>query len=285
MLGSSPRVRGTRGAHGHAVDHGRFIPARAGNAGVLRVSHAAAPVHPRACGERRGGGGAARSGTGSSPRVRGTRRGPRAGRLTRRFIPARAGNASSRSWPTGAPAVHPRACGERGRDADQRTERGGSSPRVRGTLRPRRDRVGWGRFIPARAGNATPTSAPSPPPSVHPRACGERATAISRSRASSGSSPRVRGTHDRDGAAGPRRRFIPARAGNARRDRRGRKRATVHPRACGERTPRIWRATRQSGSSPRVRGTRRWRARSGAPRRFIPARAGNAAAPRAPAPR
>ena len=126
MDGSSPRVRGT-GHRPWALRHDWFIPARAGNRVSRRspdrrvrfiparagnsasLGEQQVPVHPRACGEQAFAGRADASGTGSSPRVRGTvyrhrRRGgtvhPRAcgeqislginGRI-RRFIPARAG--------------------------------------------------------------------------------------------------------------------------------------------------------------------------------------------------
>ena len=71
------------------------------------------------------------------------------------------------------------------------------------------------------------------------------------------------------------RRFIPACAGNGAQPTASSRRATVHPRVCGERALDLRRDGDGIGSSPRVRGT-------GAPRltgvqivRFIPACAGN----------
>ena len=131
------------------------------------------------------------------------------------------------------------------------------------------------RFIPACAGNALRHQLRHPMP-VHPRVCGN--TSISSATFQwRGSSPRVRGTQP---ATSPddRRRFIPARAGNA------------HPAsgmmATSGSSPRV-RGTRArgyglqgvTGSSPRVRGTPRPR-RNDIRGRFIPARAGNAAAVR-----
>jgi hypothetical protein len=50
--GSSPRGRGTRGDDAINADHNRFIPAHAGNARRRAYPTSAAPVHPRAHGER-----------------------------------------------------------------------------------------------------------------------------------------------------------------------------------------------------------------------------------------
>src|SRR3984893_12073468 len=60
---------------------------------------------------------------------------------------------------------------------------------------------------------------------------------------------------------------------------------TVHPRACGERVPGITLVNNDYGSSPRVRGTRGYRTGNLRGRRFIPARAGNAAGCHPPRPR
>ena len=70
-----------------------------------------------------------------------------------------------------------------------------------------------------------------------------------------GSSPRVRGTVRQSGVQRPKRRFIPACAGNGARRRRVRR--------------------QKRGSSPRVRGTESIATLSAAPFRFIPACAGN----------
>ena len=70
---------------------------------------------------------------------------------------------------------------------------------------------------------------------VHPRACGEHASAGHTNSSSSGSSPRVRGTRacpDRGVTWWP-----------------------VHPRACGEHLIHIRNSCVGPGSSPRVRGT------------------------------
>ena len=157
----------------HGLD--RFIPACAGNS-LGSVSPAKRlPVHPRVCGELHKLTVYSISASGSSPRVRGTRRQfPRRLRL-HRFIPACAGNSRPRCRPRNPQPVHPRVCGELGRSA--RTH-----------------------------------AFPSP---VHPRVCGELAVGRWPISEMSGSSPRVRGTPPHRRGAPNRRRFIPACAGNS----------------------------------------------------------------------
>ena len=192
-------------------------------------------VHPRACGERftldlRGGGG-----TGSSPRVRGTGAPLPPGGQARRFIPARAGNGSFAVSLRQAISVHPRACGERRAELDRLRNIGGSSPRVRGTVRILDPLAHSVRFIPARAGNGFDCGDPHGVSPVHPRACGERSCSRSWPARTCGSSPRVRGTVRLTGESPICYRFILARAGNGRVAALDLVTAPVHPRACGER--------------------------------------------------
>ena len=255
----------------------RFIPACAGNAGRRRSRRSSRQVHPRVCGERPGESRPPFPGSGSSPRVRGTPHTAYAGAITARFIPACAGNATSRSAPPVGASVHPRVCGERLPTRARRQPWLGSSPRVRGTRRQRRGHQPDRRFIPACAGNApaTPPWMPSRP--VHPRVCGERTEPFLPAKLDDGSSPRVRGTLDPAVLPDARRRFIPACAGNAPIRPPGEATGAVHPRVCGERSGRSTMMIWLVGSSPRVRGTRRGRQRARVRLRFIPACAGNAA--------
>ena len=156
--GSSPPVRGTQDEAG--VRHGglRFIPARAGNSRLSRIRLLSPAVHPRPCGELFFHFPPSEIGAGSSPPVRGTRSGQRARGGGPRFIPARAGNSTSRAWP-GAPAtVHPRPCGELRNVEIVAGKMHGSSPPVRGTLRDCPGGAAPERFIPARAGNSLPAT-------------------------------------------------------------------------------------------------------------------------------
>ncbi len=276
--GSSPRVRGTGELLRFAIVLFRFIPARAGNSLDQPPSVARRSVHPRACGEQMPLRQERQGIFGSSPRVRGTVCVGTEGSRKAWFIPARAGNRVGRGAAPRSGAVHPRACGEQPVFAAAQVIPNGSSPRVRGTVTIDPESRAHRRFIPARAGNRPRQTDRIAWLPVHPRACGEQATADRQDRLVAGSSPRVRGTvHQRDQ---PRlhARFIPARAGN-----RGfmvvdNPHLPVHPRACGEQTG--WTATRMicRGSSPRVRGTARRGLHLVDAGRFIPARAGNSVA-------
>ena len=132
--GSSPRVRGTQAAIVNVGGDERIIPACAGNA-----SRGSGPVwqwpdHPRVCGERGHMKSAPVSFSGSSPRVRGTLSVRIRTILSRRIIPACAGNAADISYPEGI--------------------KHGSSPRVRGTQGMLATKQADDRIIPACAGNA-----------------------------------------------------------------------------------------------------------------------------------
>ena len=232
-------------------------------------------VHPRVCGERQFAAITEQQNAGSSPRVRGTVRYATEMDRGRRFIPACAGNgdAVKATWHTRP--VHPRVCGERIRTARMRVLISGSSPRVRGTVVGTRCAAAIDRFIPACAGNGTPAAATAARAAVHPRVCGERIPGHSVVVASSGSSPRVRGTGQQSGAPAGRQRFIPACAGNGSTSFTTTAYSSVHPRVCGERKASSRDRVGSAGSSPRVRGTGGGPGRARLARRFIPACAGN----------
>ena len=183
------------------------------------------------------------------------------------------------------------------------SEIAGSSPRGRGTRWKVGVEGGLIRFIPARAGNTRMFWKVRNFSSVHPRAGGEHYTSTERLDCVRGSSPRGRGTPVSPASVSPLRRFIPARAGNTRRQGCGAPWSPVHPRAGGEHGPEDDPYRPTSGSSPRGRGTpdqsrkrnaiktvhpprgrgtRRPFRRRGAPPRFIPARAGNTRSPENP---
>ena len=193
-------------------------------------------VHPRVCGELARHGGLRQT--------------------TGRFIPACAGNSP--------PAVA--ASGVRD----------GSSPRVRGTPYGATSSMASCRFIPACAGNSPRAGTATRRSTVHPRVCGELATARGISPRAAGSSPRVRGTPGWRSSPPARARFIPACAGNSCARTTRRCGSSVHPRVCGElggrhghrRVPVRFipacagnspivslHADEARGSSPRVRGT------------------------------
>ena len=92
---------------------------------------------------------------------------------------------------------------------------------------------------------------------------------------SSGSSPRTRGTGDRQRVLAARKRFIPAHAGNSTLRRSLMACPPVHPRARGEQGVIDFHAGWIGGSSPRTRGTGTVHRPRISQRRFIPAHAGN----------
>ena len=198
-----------------------------------------------------------------------------------RFIPAPAGNTTAAESVWRFAPVHPRACGEHIGDLRSKCFHIGSSPRLRGTPNPGRERQPSYRFIPAPAGNTWLGRWMVTPCSVHPRACGEHHNPPMSSLPAAGSSPRLRGTHAHRTAGGALLRFIPAPAGNTASGNCAWRKSAVHPRACGEHTGARRQLCRPYGSSPRLRGTRQSFTRYQALNRFIPAPAGNTGTSRA----
>ena len=253
----------------------RFIPACAGNSLLAQAAWCEDAVHPRVCGELMAGVTLSSSGHGSSPRVRGTPRGPRGPRGGGRFIPACAGNSSPARPPASPGTVHPRVCGELGPRRLHRPISPGSSPRVRGTRVRAAVARAEARFIPACAGNSFPEDPENPHSTVHPRVCGELPLRCASRSAGDGSSPRVRGTLPQRPHPVLLARFIPACAGNSPTGRLRRAGRPVHPRVCGELYPPNPAGLPAGGSSPRVRGTPSAKHQRPDKRRFIPACAGN----------
>ena len=132
--GSSPRVRGTDGPGENGPPATRFIPACAGNRCDRPAGGQRGTVHPRVCGEQSRPAATPRGAGGSSPRVRGTVAHVFPRPLWARFIPACAGNSTTARRCPAECAVHPRVCGEQPGRRGLAGRRGGSSPRVRGTV-------------------------------------------------------------------------------------------------------------------------------------------------------
>ena len=174
-----------------------------------------------------------------------------------------------------ADAVHPRARGEHVRVATQASVFSGSSPRTRGTRSLRVPAGTMYRFIPAHAGNTLPWPCALISNSVHPRARGEHFFFLALFLLAVGSSPRTRGTLLQHPPKISDRRFIPAHAGNTAGWAGCRSVEAVHPRARGEHLRPERRPYPLGGSSPRTRGTLRFRLCHCLYIRFIPAHAGN----------
>ena len=252
---SSPRARGTLCPALIGLVSVRFIPAGAGNTTRSGPSITAVAVHPRGRGEHYYAARRTQGIDGSSPRVRGTRALIRPSLIGQRFIPACAGNTILTTPLDTRVMVHPRVCGEHPAANRLGCEGTGSSPRARGTQAWNGPNRSAARFIPACAGNTPRAPPPSQSSAVHPRVCGEHPGVSVPGSATTGSSPRARGTLGSTMSHGRRYRFHP----------RGRGEHALYPRFVDA----------PNGSSPRARGTLRITKLCIWLLRFIPARAGN----------
>ena len=211
--GSSPRVRGKRGAPSGSMAALRLIPARAGKTPATPPSASSRSAHPRACGENAIVVAYNKCAWGSSPRVRGKRGGGRVCRVAGGHIPARAGKTLHVRAGGDARPAHPRACGENYVDVVPSMKGFGSSPRVRGKRDGVVGVVVGRRLIPACAGKTPPQPLPVGLARAHPRACGENLAQPVGASDEGGSSPRVRGKRPGGLPGRDPRGLIPARAG------------------------------------------------------------------------
>ena len=256
MLGSSPRMRGTRRARfAESIPRG-IIPAYAGNTSMSAIGSPTHWDHPRVCGEHVSDHSLPSLVTGSSPRMRGTRWSWLVICLPPGIIPAYAGNTSCGSGLPLGSRDHPRVCGEHNGEQHESPLQAGSSPRMRGTRFG-----GWRPYlhagiIPAYAGNTSDGRPAGTSARDHPRVCGEHDGHVTDVERVLGSSPRMRGTRETFRPVGFPPGIIPAYAGNtkptvgivpAKRD---------HPRVCGEHMTSAAMGNEAAGSSPRMRGTR-----------------------------
>ena len=282
-VGSSPRVRGKPDGIAEEVGDPRLIPARAGKTSIPGRAGHPWGAHPRACGENVPSWPAMVRYAGSSPRVRGKRRGVGAPLWRAGLIPARAGK--TRGWHEAscAAAAHPRACGENGLGELLERAGDGSSPRVRGKQRGPRSSARDHGLIPARAGKTGQEDLLGDALGAHPRACGENLIDNANPLMQLGSSPRVRGKLDELFELDQGQGLIPARAGKTTLFGRSSPCCTAHPRACGENAEESASGVCCAGSSPRVRGKPDGAGDPGAEVGLIPACAGKTGRrPRAP---
>ena len=211
--------------------------------------------HPRVCGEHGDNNEESIEDLGSSPRMRGTLGFSVTNTNDAGIIPAYAGNTVRACSLRLVMWDHPRVCGEHPRDTAPRVQTRGSSPRMRGTLRPQGRDAACPGIIPAYAGNTSPV------PQSNSSA--------------SGSSPRMRGTLHSRNCITQLTGIIPAYAGNTAWSSLATPSIRDHPRVCGEHM-RIWLLLlRNGGSSPRMRGTRSYSRKQPHERGIIPAYAGN----------
>ena len=132
--GPSPRVRGSRPAIRPAPWSPGSIPACAGKPLPHVHAQLQVQVHPRVCGEAAWSPCARGSGSGPSPRVRGSQSPRRSMSRGRGSIPACAGKPTTTKSTSGNERVHPRVCGEAKAPQSVVPGKTGPSPRVRGSL-------------------------------------------------------------------------------------------------------------------------------------------------------
>ncbi len=172
----------------------------------------------------------------------------------RRIIPAHAGQTSGSTWNQSALPDHPRACGANTIIVAIVGCGGGSSPRMRGKQHHRLREATQRRIIPAHAGQTLYPAENRAQRADHPRACGANAPPTSGSRASVGSSPRMRGKQFQGVAGEFAGRIIPAHAGQTCAARSTTPNSADHPRACGANQYERFIVAVTVGSSPRMRG-------------------------------
>ena len=231
--------------------------------------------HPRVCGEHDHIGHGGIRVKGSSPRVRGTPGRRVCAQAMRGIIPACAGNTLRPSHASSMHGDHPRVCGEHSGEGGEPEPKSGSSPRVRGTHKCWHSQSHGQGIIPACAGNTGNRFWPFVGYGDHPRVCGEHLNAVAGGNADTGSSPRVRGTHELPVVLPEALGIIPACAGNTLNLRHSALFKRDHPRVCGEHVRIRNLYDPPAGSSPRVRGTRPVRHHAMRKPGIIPACAGN----------
>ena len=151
--GSSPRMRGTQRAPQPEPYPSGLIPTYAGNTVFAESRARFWRAHPHVCGEH--GRSACMSGkvSGSSPRMRGTRRRTASVPSWGGLIPTYAGNTTRCMSRAALSGAHPHVCGEHGLRVFYDVITDDSSPRMRGT----RPHYNLGRLfrglIPTYAGN------------------------------------------------------------------------------------------------------------------------------------
>ena len=192
-VGSSPRMRGKLLLCFRVPSLVRIIPAHAGQTPPSGLATSGTPDHPRACGANAKVASSKFGTFGSSPRMRGK---PIMGAcypITRRIIPAHAGQTSSLLPLSFLSTDHPRACGANYALDMEIPSGSGSSPRMRGKLSRGHCHSHALRIIPAHAGQTNGHPTRGTHPADHPRACGANQQAAKNHTEFCGSSPRMRG--------------------------------------------------------------------------------------------
>ena len=173
MIGSAPRVRGTRLRASVDRCGPRFSPACTGNSAYRPKLTNVWPVQPRVYGELRIARERAWMKPGSAPRVRGTLETTPKSKIPSRFSPACTGNSFFFPIASTYRTVQPRVYGELSGGARHPEEDIGSAPRVRGTRTIKNQNRKHVRFSPACTGNSIAYRGILCHQAVQPRVYGE----------------------------------------------------------------------------------------------------------------
>ncbi len=192
--GLSPLARGTLKVLKNIGFRTRFIPAGAGNTGVIPIAARNAAVYPRWRGEHDKSLTKNNSTPGLSPLARGTHHYFGKSVIKNRFIPAGAGNTYRSNGRNTEFSVYPRWRGEHYFCNAQRYSRIGLSPLARGTRCSVNIDGDVTRFIPAGAGNTFLRLFMRIKNSVYPRWRGEHRRGLTSRPSQTGLSPLARGT-------------------------------------------------------------------------------------------
>ena len=155
------------------VEEGGIIPACAGSTAASIQPVSASWDHPRMCGEHMVSTRRICQPSGSSPHVRGAQSLGIQFSGTTGIIPACAGSTLVIISVSSACRDHPRMCGEHHSRVLNSSNKSGSSPHVRGALRPHCGQTDKGGIIPACAGSTVTSLYHVAVIRDHPRMCGE----------------------------------------------------------------------------------------------------------------
>ena len=217
--------------------------------------------------------------SGSSPLVRGKQLHNETDTELIRIIPACAGQTTSSSIPLCHCADHPRLCGANSPSHAPVASGHGSSPLVRGKHQLVALIHSQIRIIPACAGQTVVCCIRSSPSADHPRLCGANRDSNNKEMACAGSSPLVRGKRRGTRGRYPRRRIIPACAGQTPARNPTTSKSSDHPRLCGANCTSLVMRAYSTGSSPLVRGKHTHMRPRAMDVRIIPACAGQTVGP------
>ena len=254
VTGSSPQMRGAQDEAWELWDEMRIIPADAGSTTEYLEAISGDKDHPRRCGEHVPLYLPLLRLAGSSPQMRGARRGCVWDDVFARIIPADAGSTVHGGVELVPTTDHPRRCGEHGTLQNLRTVLAGSSPQMRGAPDPGRI-CGPGRgIIPADAGSTCSSTGSAGANADHPRRCGEHIGGQIPNIQLHGSSPQMRGAHIARSSVFHTTGIIPADAGSTTAGTSVHRSCWDHPRRCGEHEQGADTGALGYGSSPQMRG-------------------------------